>query len=278
MRTGRRRQRELVLVYLALVVGAVFFLTPFAWMVSTALKPDDQVFLIPPSWIPDPPMWSNFRRIFDEIPFLRYLGNTVFVTVLSVAGYLASSAVVAYGFSRLRWPGREPLFYMLLATMVLPPQVTLIPQFVMFQKLGWVGTFYPLIIPPLFGSAFAVFLLRQFYSSIPNEISDSARIDGANEWQIFYRIILPLSLPALATASLFIFIWTWTDFLNPLIYLTDDRLYTLAIGLQQLSSTRAAAWPLLMGGSLLMSLPIILLFFFAQKTFIQGVSTGGLKG
>ena len=268
----------LLVTYAVLVVGALFFLTPFAWMVSTALKPDGQVFTIPPSWIPDPPMWSNFRRLMTEIPFLRYLGNTVFVTALSVAFYLGSSAVVAYGFAKIRWPGRETLFYLLLATMVLPPQVTLIPQFVLFQKLGWVGTFLPLVVPPLFGSAFAVFLLRQFYAAIPEELSDSARIDGASEWQIFVRIILPLSRPALATASLFIFIWTWTDFLNPLIYLTDDRLYTLAVGLQQLSSTRAAAWPLLMGGSLLMSLPIIVLFFFAQKTFIEGVSTGGLKG
>jgi multiple sugar transport system permease protein len=269
---------SLLVTYAVLVVGALFFLTPFAWMLSTALKPDGQVFTIPPQWIPDPIMWSNFRRLMTEIPFLRYLGNTVFVTALSVAFYLASSAVVAYGFAKIRWPGRETLFYLLLATLVLPPQVTLIPQFVLFQKLGWVGTFLPLVVPPLFGSAFAVFLLRQFYAAIPEDISDSARIDGASEWQIFTRIILPLSRPALATASLFIFIWTWTDFLNPLIYLTDDRLYTLAVGLQQLSSTRAAAWPLLMGGSLLMSLPIIVLFFFAQKTFIEGVSTGSLKG
>lgn len=275
---GSRRAWRNAIIYVVLIVGAVFFLTPFAWMVSTSLKADEQVFSIPPQWIPVPVMWSNYQRLLTEIPFLRYLGNTVFVTVLSVTFYVASSAVVAYGFAKLRFPGREILFYCLLATMVLPPQVTLIPQFVMFQKLGWVGTFLPLIVPALTGSAFAVFLLRQFYTAIPGDISDSARIDGANEWQIFSRIVLPLSRPALATASLFIFIWTWTDFLNPLIYLTDDRLYTLAIGLQQLSSTRAAAWPLLMGGSLLMSLPIIVLFFFAQKTFIEGVSTGGLKG
>ncbi len=273
-----RRAWRNTAIYAVLVVGAVFFLTPFVWMISTSLKTDAQVFAIPPEWMPSPVMWENYARLMTEIPFLRYLGNTVFVTVLSVTFYVASSAIVAYGFSRLRWPGREFLFYCLLATMVLPPQVTLIPQFVMFQKLGWVGTFLPLIVPALTGSAFAVFLLRQFYGAIPNDISDSARIDGANEWQIFTRIILPLSRPALATASLFIFIWTWTDFLNPLIYLTDDRLYTLAIGLQQLSSTRAAAWPLLMAGSLLMSLPIVLLFFFAQKTFIEGVSTSAVKG
>lgn len=275
---GSRRAWRNGVIYLVLVVGALFFLTPFAWMVSTSLKTDAQVFSIPPEWVPVPVMWSNYQRLMSEIPFLLYLRNTVFVTVTSVALYVASSAVVAYGFSRLKWPGREALFYALLATMVLPPQVTLIPQFVMFQKLGWVGTFLPLIIPPLTGSAFAVFLLRQFYMAIPNELSDSARIDGASEWQIFSRVILPLARPALATASLFIFIWTWTDFLSPLIYLTDDRLYTLAIGLQQLSSTRAAAWPLLMAGSLLMSLPIVALFFFAQKTFIQGVATGGVKG
>ena len=275
---GSHRTWRNAVIYIVLMIGAVFFLTPFVWMISTSLKTDAQVFAIPPEWMPAPAMWSNYARLMTEIPFLRYLANTVFVTVTSVVFYVASSAVVAYGFSRIRWPGREVLFYCLLATMVLPPQVTLIPQFVLFQKLGWVGTFLPLIVPALTGSAFAVFLLRQFYGAIPNDISDSARIDGANEWQIFTRIILPLSRPALATASLFIFIWTWTDFLNPLIYLTDDRLYTLAIGLQQLSSTRAAAWPLLMGGSLLMSLPIIVLFFFAQKTFIQGVSTSAIKG
>lgn len=266
------------IVYSVLIIGALFFLIPFAWMVSTSLKPDAQVFSIPPEWIPVPVMWSNYRRLLTEIPFLRYLGNTVFVTVFTVIFYVSSSAVVAYGFAKLRFPGRNLLFWCLLATMVLPPQVTLIPQFVLFQKIGWVGTFLPLIVPALTGSAFAVFLLRQFYAGIPGNISDAARIDGAGEWQIFYRIILPLSRPALATASLFIFIWTWTDFLNPLIYLTDDRLYTLAIGLQELSSTRSAAWPLLMGGSLLMSLPIVILFFFAQKTFIEGVNTGGLKG
>ena len=271
--SGRR-----IALYLTLVIGAVFFLLPFGWMIATSLKPDDQVFALPPTWLPDPVQWSNYARLFDEIPFFRYLLNTVFVTTVSVIGYLASSAVVAYGFAKLRWPGRDIMFYVLLITMVLPPQVTLIPQFVLFQKLGWVGSFYPLIVPPFFGSAFAVFLLRQFYTSIPGDISDSARIDGASEWQVFYRIILPLARPALATAGLFIFIWTWTDFLNPLIYLTDDRLYTLAIGLQQLSSTRGSAWPLLMGGATLMSLPIIILFFFAQKTFIEGVSTGGVKG
>ncbi len=275
---GSRRAWRSAIIYLTLIVGALFFLLPFGWMVSTSLKADHQVFSIPPEWIPAPVMWSNYARLMTEIPFLRYLANTVFVTVLSVTFYVASSAVVAYGFAKIRFPGRDLLFYFLLATMVLPPQVTLIPQFVMFQKLGWVGTFLPLIVPALTGSAFAVFLLRQFYTAIPANISDSARIDGANEWQIFSRIVLPLSRPALATASLFIFIWTWTDFLNPLIYLTDDRLYTLAIGLQQLSSTRAAAWPLLMAGSLLMSLPIVVLFFFAQKTFIEGVATGGIKG
>lgn len=275
---GSRRAWRSAIIYLTLIVGALFFLLPFGWMVSTSLKADHQVFSIPPEWIPAPVMWSNYARLMTEIPFLRYLANTVFVTVLSVTFYVASSAVVAYGFAKIRFPGRDLLFYFLLATMVLPPQVTLIPQFVMFQKLGWVGTFLPLIVPALTGSAFAVFLLRQFYTAIPGNISDSARIDGANEWQIFSRIVLPLSRPALATASLFIFIWTWTDFLNPLIYLTDDRLYTLAIGLQQLSSTRAAAWPLLMAGSLLMSLPIVVLFFFAQKTFIEGVATGGIKG
>ncbi len=276
--TGGRGPWRNFAIYLVLVVGALFFLTPFVWMVSTSLKTDAQVFAIPPEWMPAPIMWSNYLRLMTEIPFLRYLANTVFVTVTSVVFYVGSSAVVAYGFSRIKWPGREVLFYFLLATLVLPPQVTLIPQFVMFQKLGWVGTFLPLIVPALTGSAFAVFLLRQFYAAIPNDISDSARIDGASEWQIFARIILPLARPALATASLFVFIWTWTDFLNPLIYLTDDRLYTLAIGLQQLASTRAAAWPLLMAGSLLMSLPIIVLFFFAQKTFIAGVSTAAVKG
>lgn len=264
-------------VYLILVAGAAAFILPFYWMFATSIKTYDEVFAIPPVWWPASPQWINYVRLMHEIPFARYTLNTVFVTGLSLVGYIVSSAIVAFGFSFFEFKGKSALFKVLLMTMMLPPQVTMIPQFVLFRKLGWVGTFLPLVIPPFFGGAFAIFLLKQFFDTIPHTFADAAKLDGATAWDIFLRIYVPLSKPAIATASLFIFIWTWTDFLNPLIYLNDDRLYTLAIGLQQFATSRTVDWPLLMAGSLLMTLPILVLFFMAHKTFIQGIQVGGVK-
>jgi multiple sugar transport system permease protein len=262
---------------LPIAAGALFFLLPLFWMFATSVKSYDQVFAFPPIWWPLHPRWSNYRDLLTELPFLGYTLNTIFVTGMTLFGYMLSSSVVAFGFSYFKIPGKKILFTILLITLMLPPQVTMIPQYLLFNKLGWVGTFLPLIIPPFFGGAFAIFLLKQFFDTVPKEYSDAAKLDGASEWAIFTRIYLPLSKPAFATAAIFIFIWTWTDFLSPLIYLTDDRMYTLSIGLQQLSTARTTAWPQLMAGSILMTLPVLILFLFAQKTFIKGMRVGGIK-
>jgi multiple sugar transport system permease protein len=259
-----------------LALGVVFFL-PFFWLVLTSLKTDDQIFKMS-NWIPAKLHWENYGRAVTYIPFFRYLRNTLVICGLSVAGTVLSSSLVAYSFARIKWPGRDALFGVLLATMMLPGQVTLIPVFAIFRTLGWVDTIKPLVVPHFLGTAFYIFMLRQFFMTIPLELSDAARIDGCSEWGIYQRVILPLSRPALATVGLFTFINSWNDFLGPLIYLNDERKATLSLGLQQFVSQHGAEWSLLMAASTLMTLPIILLFFFAQRTFIQGITLTGVKG
>ncbi|MEW6227877.1 MAG: carbohydrate ABC transporter permease [Bacillota bacterium] len=265
-------------VYATLTAGGMFFLLPFAWMLSTSLKPIEQIFVFPPVWLPRPVLWSNYVEAVTVIPFFRYLFNTLYISVISIIGYVLSSAVVAYGFSRIKWPGRDILFVIMLGTMLLPSQVTMVPVFVIFKTLGWIGSFKPLTVPAFFGSPFSIFLLRQFFQTLPMELSDAARVDGCSELGIFTRVMIPLLKPALATVTLFIFIWTWTDFLNPLIYLSDQRMYTLSLGLQQFQTEHGVEWSSLMAASTLVTLPIIALFFVAQKTFIQGIATTGLRG
>jgi multiple sugar transport system permease protein len=267
-----------MLRHVALIAIGLFFALPFYWLVSTAVKPDDQIFKMPPVWIPKPAKWENFGKAVDYIPFALYTWNTLKICLLSVLGTVLSCSLVAYSISRIRWRGREFVFYSLLATMLLPGQVTLIPTFTIFKSLGWIGTSLPLIVPHYFGGAFSIFLLRQFFLTIPQELSDAARIDGCGEFSIYSRIILPLSKPALATVGLFTFISAWNDFLGPLLYLNDERTYTLSMGLQRFVSQHGAEWSMLMAASTLMTLPIILIFFFAQKTFIQGITMTGLKG
>lgn len=222
--------------------------------------------------------WENYRRAFEMIDFTQNLRNTLFVCFMTVLGTVFSSALVAYSFARIPWRGRDALFIVVLATMMLPYQVTLIPLFAVYSKLGWVGGFKPLIVPYFFGVPFYIFLLRQFYRSIPEDLSAAARIDGCTEFGIFTRIILPLSKPALATTALFMFLFQWGDFLNPLIYLQDSRQYTLAVALQQFQSQHESAWGPLMAMSTVITLPVILLFFLTQRTFIQGITMSGLKG
>ncbi len=263
--------------HLALIGLGLFFL-PFYWLVITSLKADAEVFAMPPVFFPKVLHWENFGRSVNYIPFFLFLKNTLIICVLSVFGAVVSSSLVAYSFARIRWPGRDPLFLVLLATMMLPGQVTLIPVFGIFRALGWVDTFYPLVVPHFLGTAFFIFMLRQFFLTIPLELSDAARIDGCSEWDIYRRVILPLSRPALATVGLFTFIGAWNDFMGPLIYLNDERMATLSLGLQQFVSQHGAEWSLLMAASTLMTLPIIVIFFFAQRTFIQGIAVTGLKG
>ncbi len=266
-----------VLSHILLIGIGLLFAFPFYWLASTALKTDEQLFKIPPVLIPHPAVWENFPRALRSIPFARYTLNTLTICFLNVAGTLLSCSLVAYSLAKVRWRGRNWIFYSLLATMILPGQVTMIPTFTIFRWLHWIGTPLPLVVPSFFGSAFSIFLLRQFFLTIPAELSDAARIDGCSDGAIFWRIVLPLSRPALATVGLFTFISHWNEFLGPLLYLNDERTYTLSMGMQRFVSQHGAEWSLLMAAATVMTLPIILLFFFAQKTFIQGISTTGIK-
>ena len=222
--------------------------------------------------------WQNYVDAFKKVDFLQNLRNTLFICVSCVIGVVFSCSLVAYSFARIPWKGRNAVFVLVLATMMLPYQVTLIPLFAIYSKLGWVGTFKPLIVWAFFGVPFYIFLLRQFFLGIPQDLSAAARIDGCNEFGIFWRIILPLSKPALATTALFTFLFEWGDFLNPLVYLQDDRQYTLAVALQQFQSQHENLWGPLMAMSTVITIPIIIIFFLTQKTFIQGITLTGIKG
>lgn len=262
----------------ALIALSLLFLAPFAFMVSTSLKDEKQVFSETIRWIPTPALWSNYPTALASFPFWIYLKNTLIICVGVVVGTLVSAALPAYGFAKLRWRGRNALFYVMIATIMLPAQVTQLPVFLIFRALGWTGTFLPLIVPAFFGNAFSIFLLRQFFLTIPEELSDAARIDGCSEWGIFWRILLPLSKPALATVALFAFMGAWTDFQGPLIYVHDEAQYTLAIGLSSFLGRHGGQWNLLMAASTVVTLPLIVAFFFAQRTFIQGIAVTGMKG
>ncbi|NLV91068.1 MAG: carbohydrate ABC transporter permease [Firmicutes bacterium] len=275
------KQRDLirrVLSHFVLITFGLVFILPLVTMVTTALKPDQQIFAWPPVWIPSPLMWSNFPRALTFVPMLVYAKNTVTITALSVIGVTLSSPLVAYGLARIDWPERNILFIIIISTMMIPYQVTMIPVYLLFNAFGWTNTYLPLIVPSFFGSPFFIFLLRQFFMTIPQELSDAARIDGCTEFGIFRRVILPLAKPALAVVALFQFIWTWNDFLGPLIYLKDQTLYTLSLGLQQFQSGYQTEWALLMAAATMMTVPIIVLFFFTQRTFIQGITLTGIKG
>ncbi len=277
MFSRRKRFIRTLLSHLVLLLVGLFFALPFYWLVSTAVKPDTQIFRMPPVWIPHPVHWDNYPRALRYIPFAQYTWNTLKICILSVIGTVLSCSLVAYSLAKIRWPGRDIAFYSLIATMILPGQVTMVPTFAIFKWLGWIGTILPLTAPSFFGSAFFIFLLRQFFMTIPNELSDAARIDGCSEFGIYWRVVLPLAKPALATVGLFTFIGAWNDFLGPLLYL-NERTYTLSMGLQRFVSQHGAEWAMLMAASTVMTLPIIFIFFFAQRTFIQGVTLTGIKG
>lgn len=264
--------------YLLLLVVAAAFILPLYWMLSTALKGADQMFEIPPTWIPNPIEWNNFPQVFEEVPFARFLLNTVFLVIVNVLGELISVSLIAYGFARLRFPGRSFLFLLMLSTLMIPYHVTLIPRFILFAKLGWVNTYLPLTIPAFTGSPFLIFLVRQYMMSIPFDLDEAAYIDGASRFDVFWRIILPLSRPALVLVVVFTFVGTWNDFLQPLIYLNDPNLFTVSLGLSFFQGARETNWNLLMAGSLLATIPPLILFFIAQRQLIGGISIEGLKG
>ena len=265
-------------VYILLAIGGFFVSVPFIWMLSTSFKTLAQTFLFPPVWIPSPVVWRNYVSVFEVVPFARYFMNTVFVTGVSVAGILFTSSIAGYSFARLRWRGKEFLFVVVLATMMLPPQVTMIPKFILFRNFGWIDTYYPLIVPSLFGTGFQIFLFRQFFSTIPHEIDEAARIDGCGFIATYWRIIIPLSKPAIITGFLFSFRAHWNDFLEPLIYLNTHRKFTLSMGLRLFQGEFSTNWPLLMAASTIAMLPVLLTFYFGQRYFIQGVVVSGVKG
>lgn len=272
LRGGRLAAR-----YLLLAGAAVLFLAPLYWMIASSLKPEYDVFARPPIWWPNPPRWQNYVEALTTLPFGRYAINTLIIAVFSVVGYTLSCTVVAYGFARLRAPGKNALFVLLLATLMLPYPVVMIPQYVIFSELDLVNTFWPLILPAFLGSPFYIFLLRQFFLQIPPDLEDAARIDGASIPQIIWYIMFPLARPAMATVAIFSFQFAWNDFLAPLIYLQDQSKYTLMLGLSFFRSSFQVNWAYLMAASLTIALPVIILFFVAQREFIEGITLGGVK-
>lgn len=273
-------------VYVVLVLLCVPALMPLMWMVSTSLKTDAQVFAVgsqgaPPvtlgSLIPNPVEFGNYPKALEALPIHVYLRNSILLVLCTIVGGVLSSAMVAHGFARCRVPFKNGLFLVMLSTMALPPQVTMVPTFTLFRYLGWYGTYLPLIVPAFFGIPYFVFLLTQFMKSLPSDLFEAGRVDGMSEWQLFLKVALPLSQPALATCALFQFVWTWNDFLGPLLYLNDPNKYTLAYGLQQFVSRNGGQWTMLMAASTLFVLPVFLVFLLAQKTFVEGIATTGGK-
>lgn len=267
-----------IIIHAFLILVSVMWVLPMVWMVSTSLKTDAQIFTWPPQWIPRPFRFANYPEAVSYIPLLLYARNTLVVAVGTIVGSLFACPLVAYGLARIPWKGRNVLFTLTLATMMLPFQVTMIPLFVMFRQLGWINTWRPLIVPSFFGSAFYIFLLRQFFMGVPQDLVDAARIDGANELGIFVRILLPLVKPALAVIALFELLSRWGDFMGPLIFLNESKLYTISLGLQQYRSERSTEWAYLMAASTLVTLPVIIVFIFTQHTFIEGITLTGIKG
>jgi multiple sugar transport system permease protein len=267
-----------IIVYTLLISLSVLFILPFLWMVSTSLKQQQDVFSYPPSFFPNSFEWRNYIAGWTILPFTTFLINSLIVTFSNVIGNLISCSLVAFGFARLQARGRNVLFLMLLATLMIPREVTIVPRFLLFSQLGLVNTLWPLILPAWFGYAFFIFLLRQFFMSIPRELDDAARIDGASSLRILTSIILPLSGPALATVAIFAFIGNWTNLLDPLIYLRSTELYTLALGLNLFRGVNFTQFNLLMAVSIITLIPVLVTFFLSQRIFVQGVTLTGMGG
>jgi multiple sugar transport system permease protein len=270
-----------VLFQVVLIACSVVMLIPFVWLISTSLKIRGTEFTFPPVWIPRPAVWMNYYTAFFDsgLPFPRFLLNTVIITVASMIGTLFSSSLAGFGFARMRFPGRDQFFVLVLSTLMLPEIVTQIPSYLLFRLFGWIDTFLPFIVPAfLGGSAFNIFLFRQFFMSIPYELDEAARIDGANTMQIYLRVILPLSKPVLATVAIFTFLNSWNSFLGPLIYLNSLENMTLAVGLRAFQGLRGTEWNLMMAAAAIMMVPVLIVFFLAQRYFIQGIVTSGFGG
>ena len=273
-----RRVTGRVFIHIILLAGALLYLFPFFWMLSTSLKAPTDVMKNPPVWIPPVLQWGNYPAALSYFPFVRYLFNTLFIVAVNILGTVFSSSIVGYSFARLRWPGRDIWFGVLIATMMLPGAVTMIPQFIMFRNFGWLNSYLPLTVPSFTGSAFNIFLLRQFFRTIPMDLSESAKIDGCPEYRIFYQIVLPLCAPALATIAIFSFMGSWNDFIGPLLYINEKMRYTLTFGLRTFQMQSDTRWYLMMAASIVVAMPTLVVFFSCQKYFIEGITLTGMKG
>jgi ABC-type glycerol-3-phosphate transport system permease component len=276
--TPARDPVEIIATTLFIAVLALVFIVPFLWMALSSLKAPADLFLVPMRWLPPTPQWGNYVKVFSQFPFFLDFRNTMLLVVVNIIGAVVSNTLIAYGFTRIEWKGREVLFYVVLGTLILPFQVVMIPLFILFHNFHWIGTFLPLTVPGFFGNDFFIFLLRQFYMSIPNELSYAAKMDGASEFLIYRRVILPLSAPAITTVVIFSFLKTWNDFIGLLIFLTDNKLYTLSLGAQQIMHNLDPKLDMLLTLGVIMTLPVLVIFFLLQKYFIQGIAMSGIKG
>ena len=276
---AEKRLGKQVIPRIVLIIMCLIFILPFYWMISLGLKSNNELLSYPPTLWPHDPQWGNFKKAIDTVPFWQATRNTVTITFFTILGALISNPIIAYGFSRLQWPGRDKVFFLVLATVFMPFPVIIVALFDIYSKLGWVNTFLPLTVPFFFGNAFWIFLMRQFMMQIPMDLSDAARIDGANEFQIFRQIVLPQTLPALGVIAIFAFMSAWNDFFGPLLFLLDDKKYTLALVLTYFRQAQAydVQFNLMMAMSTLMILPVIALFLLFQKSFIGGISVGSIK-
>ena len=274
-----QRNAKTALTYLALIGLSGVFLIPFFWMLSTSLTEASKVIVKDRAWMPHPIMWQNYKDALTVLPFHLFLKNTLIITIGCIIGQVLSASLVAFGFARMKFPGRDALFVLVLSTMMLPAQVTQIPTFVLFTKLQWIDTLKPLIVPAFFGGgAFFIFLLRQFFMTIPSELEDAAKMDGCSPLGIYRTVALPLSKPALATVAIFSFMSHWNDFMGPLIYIQSMENKTLALGLASFKSLHGTEYHLMMAASIAVLLPVLVIFFCAQKYFVQGIVLSGLKG
>ncbi len=276
---AKNKLKELSLVRRAvLILICIIYILPFLWMIGTSLKPDNELLIFPPKIFPSKPDWSNYKKALNKFPFWIYLKNTVVITVGNLIGTLLTAPLVAYGFSKIKWKGRDFFFILMMSTVMLPGVVTMVPVFLIFRNLGWLNTFLPLIVPAfLGGGAMNVFLIRQFFNSIPDDLIEAAKLDGANEFTIYFKIMLPLSKPVLALISLFTFLGSWNNYMGPLLYITDEMKYPLALGMPMFMNRYGTYWNQAMAAATLTLIPTIIFFLFAQKYLIEGIKISGLK-
>lgn len=272
---SRKKKIGDILVFIILCLGAVIILVPIAWMICTALKSAPEVAQYPPTLLPETPLWENFIIAWQKAPFTRYTLNTLIIVFFNIIGGVFSNSFIAYGFAKINFKGKNFLFGIVLATMMIPGFVTLVPTYVIFSKLHWVDTYLPLIVPAFFGNAFHIFMMRQFYNTIPNELSEAARVDGAGHFYIWGKLMMPLVKPVMATVALINFKGAWSDFQGPLLYLSDRTKYTLQLGLNVFKGQGYTEWNYLMAVSFLSMIPILVLFFCFQDYFVEGMNVGG---